>query len=148
MRKYIFRGYFNIGLAFLAGVLVMGSCKNASYSQNEAKEVTVNNWYTPTSYVKGIPVYEKFTDAEPFFHFDTDTTYVINFWATWCKPCVEELPYFEAITEQYKDKKSTSNIDEFGFSTSDRNQTCTIFKGKATSIGSHRIERWQIQQLD
>jgi thiol-disulfide isomerase/thioredoxin len=24
---------------------------------------------------------------------------VINFWATWCKPCIEELPYFEAIGE-------------------------------------------------
>lgn len=24
-----------------------------------------------------------------------DTIYVINFWATWCKPCVNELPKFE-----------------------------------------------------
>ncbi len=26
-----------------------------------------------------------------------DTTYVLNFWATWCGPCVEELPAFEKI---------------------------------------------------
>jgi thiol-disulfide isomerase/thioredoxin len=26
-----------------------------------------------------------------------DTTYVVNFWATWCKPCLEELPYFEQL---------------------------------------------------
>jgi len=28
---------------------------------------------------------------------------VLNFWATWCVPCVEELPYFMEINEQYKD---------------------------------------------
>ncbi|MEN8816175.1 MAG: TlpA disulfide reductase family protein [Nonlabens sp.] len=29
---------------------------------------------------------------------------VINFWATWCAPCVEELPYFEEIGYQYRDE--------------------------------------------
>ena len=28
---------------------------------------------------------------------NTDTVYVVNFWATWCKPCVEELPVFEKL---------------------------------------------------
>jgi thiol-disulfide isomerase/thioredoxin len=26
-----------------------------------------------------------------------DTTFVVNLWATWCGPCVKELPYFEAL---------------------------------------------------
>lgn len=30
-----------------------------------------------------------------------DTTYVLNFWATWCGPCVEELPYFENLKTEY-----------------------------------------------
>ncbi|WP_317897421.1 TlpA disulfide reductase family protein [Aurantibacillus circumpalustris] len=29
---------------------------------------------------------------------NNDTTYVINFWATWCKPCVEELPAFDSLS--------------------------------------------------
>ena len=28
---------------------------------------------------------------------------MINFWATWCLPCVKELPYFERINQEYKD---------------------------------------------
>ncbi len=33
-----------------------------------------------------------------------DTVYVINFWATWCAPCVAELPVFNNIHEQYKNQ--------------------------------------------
>ena len=34
----------------------------------------------------------------------SDKTYVINFWATWCAPCVKELPYFEKVKKEFKDK--------------------------------------------
>lgn len=29
---------------------------------------------------------------------------LINFWATWCKPCVEELPIFEELNRMYDDQ--------------------------------------------
>ncbi|WP_040278903.1 redoxin domain-containing protein [Psychroserpens damuponensis] len=35
---------------------------------------------------------------------DDNKTYVINFWATWCAPCVKELPYFEALNANYSNK--------------------------------------------
>lgn len=35
----------------------------------------------------------------------SDTIYIINFWATWCKPCIEEMPNFEKIGEEFKDQK-------------------------------------------
>jgi thiol-disulfide isomerase/thioredoxin len=41
---------------------------------------------------------------------------LINFWATWCGPCRQELPYVQKLREQLKDRKDvmvlTLNIDE------------------------------------
>jgi hypothetical protein len=37
-------------------------------------------------------------------HRGGDTTYVVNFWATWCRPCVEELPAFEMLARKYADQ--------------------------------------------
>ncbi len=36
---------------------------------------------------------------------DTGSTiHVINFWATWCKPCIEELPSFLKMQDAYAQK--------------------------------------------
>ena len=29
---------------------------------------------------------------------------LLNFWATWCPPCIEEMPTFNKLYEKYKDK--------------------------------------------
>jgi len=42
---------------------------------------------------------------DSYLKMQNDTTYVINFWATWCKPCIEELPNFEKINLVYKKQK-------------------------------------------
>ena len=40
-----------------------------------------------------------FAALEPLLQADENRTRIINFWATWCKPCLEELPYFEEIND-------------------------------------------------
>lgn len=63
------------------------------------------SWPIPDTLIGGIPVYNRFDSMKPLFGFDNDTTYVINFWATWCKPCVEELPIFESLISNAKKEK-------------------------------------------
>ncbi len=33
-----------------------------------------------------------------------DVLYLVNFWATWCVPCVEELPDFLEVNRKYQDQ--------------------------------------------
>lgn len=50
-----------------------------------------------------LEVYD-FTAFKSFLNRKDNKVYVINFWATWCTPCIKELPAFEAINKQYKNK--------------------------------------------
>ncbi len=33
----------------------------------------------------------------------SDSVYVVNFWATWCKPCTEEMPGLLKVEEEFRD---------------------------------------------
>jgi thiol-disulfide isomerase/thioredoxin len=36
---------------------------------------------------------------------------VINFWASWCPPCTNELPYFERLRQEYGDRVVLLTVD-------------------------------------
>ena len=64
-----------------------------SKSKNEDERITKIN----ITDLDGHPVDMKAFAGKPVF---------MNFWATWCKPCVEELPCFDELSEIY----GTQNI--------------------------------------
>ena len=91
-------------------MLVLFSCADQKTVENEvlvAKEVTTKKVSEKTNtYVSDKLPVVNFNALETQYlnQEDTNTTYVLNFWATWCKPCVKELPHFEQLQEAYKDQ--------------------------------------------
>jgi len=43
----------------------------------------------------------KITDLEAYIA-RADHPVIVNFWATFCVPCVKEIPYFQSTAEKYK----------------------------------------------
>lgn len=57
-----------------------------------------------TSYPELAKIYTKYAEFQKELSLDDGDIHVVNFWATWCGPCVKELPYFEALHQKYKDQ--------------------------------------------
>lgn len=96
MQKIIF--------VFISSFLLFSCGQSSTSTDTSAKKKEV----TPTNvkYMEGLPpIYENFEDLAPIFKQQNDTTYVINFWSTWCAPCVKELPHFEALNKKYTNQK-------------------------------------------
>jgi len=74
---------------FLSLVILFVSCKEAKKNDSVVADA--------------IPSYN-YSELAPLLSKKDEKTYVINFWATWCAPCVKELPAFEKLLDSYKDK--------------------------------------------
>jgi len=54
---------------------------------------------------------------------------VVNFWATWCPPCLEEMPELSKLNDEYKGQ----NVSFVGISTDDVAKISEFTKGTAVS---------------
>ncbi len=67
--------------------LILAGC-----GQKQEKQEQVIS--TETSYLSA---FEKFMQQD-------DKLYVVNFWATWCVPCVKELPDFMKVNDEFENE--------------------------------------------
>ena len=91
-----------VKLLFVA-FLVMLSCNNKkkdTVTEVTGEELAKNE--VVENDIK-LEIYD-FEGLQPLLSKKDGKTYVVNFWATWCGPCVKELPYFEELRANYKAK--------------------------------------------
>lgn len=47
---------------------------------------------------------EKWVKGDPITGFEKGQVYIVEFWATWCGPCIASMPHLSEIQKDYKDK--------------------------------------------
>ena len=62
---------------------------------------------------------EKWVKGEPITGFEKGKVYIVEFWATWCGPCVRAFPHLTELQKEYKDKGLTI----IGMTSADPNNT-------------------------
>ncbi len=87
--------------------LLLFSCNETEKKQKDNLETSENEIAVVENkdeVSNALPIVD-YEGLKPYLEKEDDITYVVNFWATWCRPCVAELPYFEFITEKYNTQK-------------------------------------------
>ncbi|MCS7021122.1 MAG: redoxin family protein [Gemmataceae bacterium] len=62
---------------------------------------------------------DKWWNGDPVGTLEKGTVYVVEFWATWCGPCIVMMPHMSELQQQYKDK----GVVFIGYTAQDPNNT-------------------------
>ncbi|WP_232730349.1 TlpA disulfide reductase family protein [Lacinutrix sp. Bg11-31] len=80
-------------------IVVFCFCVSCNKTKTDIVATTASN---STTINDSIPVYN-FDQLEPLLYTDSNKTYIVNFWAMWCAPCVKELPYIQEYQKKHPD---------------------------------------------
>ena len=72
----------------------------------------------------------KYPDLEKIIAQDNGKIKLVNFWATWCRPCVAELPQFEYLANKYGRNQIEIILVSFDFVEELENKVIPFIKKK------------------
>ena len=68
----------------------------------------------------------------PIHRFENGKVYILEFWATWCKPCIAAMPHLSSIANEYRDKVTVIAVDVYEM----RGTSVQKIKAMVDSMGS------------
>lgn len=86
------------------GILSIACAVAASSQAQPGRYVTIGDpapAFKPAKWLKGTPVVQ----------FEKGKLYVVEFWATWCGPCKENIPHLTELQKKYKGQVSIIGVD-------------------------------------
>ena len=87
-------------LPYVTLFLLITACK-----QQQEQPVIMEKQPEPEAVAQvetAIPALDFDALAAEYLHKQNDTTYVVNFWATWCPPCIAEMPSFQELVDHFE----------------------------------------------
>ncbi len=87
---------------------------------DKAPPLTIDSW------VKGQPVRD----------FESGRVYVVEFWATWCSPCIKAFPHLSELQERYAD-----NLTVIGVNTWERLETQELIRERIAAFVDRQGKR-------
>lgn len=93
------------------------SAQNAAEVGNKAPALTIDEW------LKGDIVTE----------FKSGSVYLLEFWGTWCSPCIENIPHLSEIQKKYK-SYGLVVIGVATHETKDRNNLMEFMKNRGSDM--------------
>lgn len=112
--NYFTAGYKRLDMHFKLSTiskftLLMLLCIKIYASQSQNTHPVTLNLGDPAPSLK----VNKWLKGMPLQTFEKGRVYVVEFWASWCKPCIAAMPHLSTIARQYGDKITILGIDVF-----------------------------------
>src|SRR5580698_3323021 len=87
-------------------LLMLVFCHLAVSTTGQATQPTLNiGDHAPPLRMRG------WLKGTPMESFERGSIYVVEFWATWCGPCIAEMPHLSFVADKYKTRAIVVGVD-------------------------------------